>query len=320
MGRGLLSAVSTTRETSVVALAPGIRVVPGALVDVDGRTFPVDGLGEDVCRMISEPVAIRELIDGLAMAHERRRDEVAVGLTAFLDDLERRELLAHSASFGQEALARISSAPERLGTALATRRPVPAPSTVRRYPANAAGLLRAIVEAHQALAWLGLAFAAGGSGVALALAPDAVIAVLGVRTAALFGGGYLLLVLVTIAVHELGHLGAARIAGATLLCSYARLGAAGVSYVEASPARRLAVTAAGPLAALGLDIAVALVIRFGPDAFWARAAVDQLRLSALVVVIALGVAQLLCLTPLTADGRRLRVSWREWREEVRADA
>ena len=320
MGRGLLSAVSTTRETSVVALAPGIRVVPGALVDVDGRTFPVDGLGEDVCRMISEPVAIRELVDGLALAYDRERDDVALGLTAFIDDLERRELLAHSASFAGELLARIASAPERLGAALVTRRAVGAPRSIRRYPADAVGLVRAIAEAHQALAWLGLVLVAGGSVVALALAPDAVIAGLGMRTAALFGGGYVLLVLLTIAVHELAHLVAARIAGATLLCSYARLGAAGVTYIVASPARRLVITAAGPLAALTLDVAIVLGIRFGPDEFWAHAAVDQLRLSSFVVVIALGLAQALCLTPLTADGRRLRTSWRESREEARTHA
>jgi hypothetical protein len=82
----------------------------------------------------------------------------------------------------------------------------------------------------------------------------------------------------------------------------------------------MAIAAAGPLAALAVNAGVVAVIRFGPDAFWAHAAVDQLRLSALVAAAVLGLAQLVCLTPLTADGRQLRDAWRAGRAGSVRDA
>jgi hypothetical protein len=308
-------------DITVVGLAPGIRVMPGALVDVDARTYPVDGLGEAVCRVISEPAELGTVLDGLAELHELERAEVIAGLAPFLAELERSELLSRNASFLREAATRLVAIPVRLAVAVGTRHPMPAArGAVRRYPADARGLSRAIIEAHQGLCWLGVVLVLGGAVAALALAPDATVAWLGLRTAALFGAGYTLLVLLTIAVHEAAHLVAARISRATLFASYARLGAAGISATTTSRARRMAIAAAGPLAALAVNAGVVAVIRFGPDAFWAHAAVDQLRLSALVAAAVLGLAQLVCLTPLTADGRQLRDAWRAGRAGSVRDA
>ncbi len=307
------------RETAI-ALAPGIRVIPGALVDVDARTYAVDGLGEAVCNVLSEPVALEVVIDGFHELSGAPRDDVATGLGTFLAQLEQSGMLTRNASFLREAIARATRAPLRLATAIATRHRVPElQGSVRRYPADAGGLLRAVIEAHQGLAWLGVALVLGGSLAALALAPDATIAWLGMRTAALFGAGYVLLVLLTVIVHEAAHLTTARLARATLLGSYARLGAAGVTISAASSVRRMAIAAAGPLAAFLMDAAVALMIGFGPDTFWAHASVDQLRLSAFVAAAALALAQLVCLTPLTVDGRQVRQAWREWRRGGGAD-
>jgi hypothetical protein len=301
------------RETAV-ALAPGIRVTPGALVDVDAREYAVDGLGEAVCGVLSEPVALDTVIGGFSEWGGASRDDVATGLGAFVAQLERRGLLTRNASFLREAVARTTRAPLRLATAIATRHRVPAMrGSVRRYRPDMPGLLRAVVEAHQGVSWLGVALVLGGSFAALVLAPDATVAWLGMRTAVLFGAGYVLLVLLTIVVHEAAHLATAALARATLFCSYARLGAAGITTTGASPAGRMAIAAAGPLIAFAVDGVVALAIRFGPDGFWAHASVDQLRLSAFVAAAALALAQLVCLTPLTADGRQLRDAWRQLR-------
>ena len=321
MGLGLLSATHVHRfDTTVVGLAPGIRVTPGALVDVDDRSFPVDALGGAVCQVISQPAELRAVVEGLAQRYEGDPAEVATGLAPFLAELERRALLSRNSSFLREALARLTGAPLRFSVAAVTRGPVvPARGSVRRYPPDARGLARAVVEAHQGLSWLGVALVLGATVIALVLAPDPTIAWLGVRTAVLFGAGYTLLVLLTIAVHEAGHLVATRIAGATLYAAFARLGAAGVSTGSASPRRRMAIAMAGPIAALALNAGVVLAIRFGPGELWAHAAVDQLRLSALVAAAVLGLAQLVCVTPLTADGRSLRDAWRAHRGEDRDD-
>jgi hypothetical protein len=303
------------RDGRVVGLAPGIRITAGALVDVDAREYPVDGLGEAVCSVLSEPVDLDTVIEGFAVMRDAARDDVEAGLDAFLDDLERRELLSSNSSFLREALDRLAAVPARLATMLVTRHPLPpVRRATRRYAGDAWGLLRAVVEAHQGLSWLGVVLVLGGVAIALALAPTAQIAWLGVRTALLFGAGYALLVLLMVVVHEAGHLVAAHLSGATVFGSYARLGAAGVSSSTPSPTRRMLVAAAGPFAAFLVAVAAAALIRFGSDDFWVHAAVDQLRLSAFVASVALALAQVFCVTPLTVDGRALWSGWRELRD------
>lgn len=200
--------------------------------------------------------------------------------------------------------------PARAFTALATgvRPPSGVRRSLRRYSATLKGLTRAGLEAHQAMAWIGVALMVAGVALAAAFSPTDSARGVGVRTACLLVSGYFILILANVFIHESAHLLAARISRCTVYGVYCRASAMGVSFSSRSGLTRLVVAISGPLAALAFDLAVMAAIVLSPGTFWSSTGIDQLRLSALVGVAALALFQAICLTPVARDGRHIAAS------------
>lgn len=307
-----LPGAGDVRRNAVVCLAPGVRLSGTRLEDVDGQVYELDPDGAWLCAVFAGPADVRTVIDGLARLREVSPSSLAGPVWEFVEDLSSRGLLSVSESFSAERAARLAEWPRRALTAL-TAGALP-PSAVRRslrrYPGTFTGLARAGLEAHQTTAWIGVALAVAAAGLALVLAPTESARGVGVRTACLLMSGYFALLLANMFAHESAHLVAARLGKCTVYGVYCRPSGMGISYTTASEPRRLAVAAAGPLAALALDLAVMAAIVLGPGTIWATAGIDQLRLSAFAGVAALAAFQLVCLTPLARDGRTIAASLR----------
>ncbi len=135
--------------------------------------------------------------------------------------------------------------------------------------------------------------------------------VLGARAIVLAMAFFFLNFLGTIITHEVAHLMIARSMGSFIYSAYCRPGAAGITFSERRTLARLGILAAGPVAGI-LVLGIVLVSLFrSPDEFWAVAGIDQLRLSLVVAITTLCAWQLMCFTPLTADGRQLFIVFRE---------
>lgn len=296
--------------STVVSLAPGVRLSTSGLIDLDGKSFPLDEAGLFVCRLLERPVTIERLIVGVSELREIGMKSAHEGVLPFLDDLNRRGLLSVSQSLIRDGLNRLGALPGLVAQAKfpgAVRRVAP----IRRYPGTIGGLIRAVAEAHAPTMWLGVATVLVGVLAVVLLSPTALTIGLGLRAVGLVVGGFYCLLLLNAIVHELSHLVVARVSGSTVFGVYARLGTAGVSFSSEDPRARLAVAIAGPFAALILDVAVAMFIRFSPGEAWAAIGIDRLRLSAVVAALVLGVIQLSCFTPLTKDGRQMLDAVRE---------
>ncbi|WP_415854766.1 hypothetical protein [Sinomonas sp. G460-2] len=307
-----LPGAGDVRRNAVVTLAPGVLLSGTTLNDVDGQVYELDQDGAALCAVFAEPADVETVVEGLSRLRETPPASLAGPIWEFVEDLSSRGLLSVSESFSSERAARLAELPGRTFTAL-TAGALPASEvrrSLRRYPGTITGLARAGLEAHQATAWIGVALVVAAAGLAFALSPTDSTRGVGVRTACLLLSGYFTLLLANMFIHESAHLVAARLGKCTVYGVYCRPSGMGISYTTASEPRRLAVTAAGPLAALALDLAVMAAIVLGPGIIWSAAGIDQLRLSAFAGVAALAAFQAVCLTPLARDGRNIATSLR----------
>lgn len=308
---------TAVHDQADVVLAPGVTVEAGCLRDASGRRHPVDESGELIARNCREPVAAVHLAAALELISRAPAAEVMHGTERFIIELQGRRLLSVHQSFLVEMWRGVAMWPFDLVAVILLRKmPLKRFSSRRIYPASTINLVRAVLESYLFLPLITVV-GAGAAVVSMAVVHPLVLR-LEIDRAAILGlvaASACTAVLTTAFVHELGHLTAARIVRVPVLGVQARRGAASVVLAPRALFSPWTVLAAGPLAGVVFSafLAGALVISSG-------AQLDGVRLGLVVVAVLLILAQLLSLTPLSADGKALRSAFRTAKGARRADS
>lgn len=288
------------------SLAPGVILCDSELRDVDGQTYPLTQVGVEICRLAARPVAFDVLTRGLSEYFDVEAERMADDVRHFVLDLHGRGLVAVQQSFLREALARLTLLVPRLRARdLGSTMDLGRMRLFRRYPPTVGGVVRTAIEAYQGVSWAGLVVALVAVLVALVASPNLVTLYLGVRALGVAVPLFFVVFVVSVLVHELGHLLLIRLTHTVAYSTYAASGIAGLSYTQPSRAKRALIVTAGPIASILFLLVVAASIAWSAPAFWALTTFDGFRLSALAGTFAFAGSQLFAFTPLTADGRVL---------------
>jgi len=289
-------------------VSPGLELREGALVDADGRQFPMNPSGQILCDLGREPTDVDVVVAVLSELTGTARDVMAEEVRAFLIDMSIRGLISINQSFLREVLVVARQAPLILSAALldhslAYRNRFP----LRHYPATTRSIVRGCIEAHQGLLWIGLCVVFASvltlgqnpfeslNTLYPSTAPQLLVAVM----------AFFLVVVLMAGVHELAHFATAKAHGCQVTGFYVRRGAAGLSFREDRATTAFRVVIAGPLAGVGLVMLLAALSALVGPAGWLVLGLDQLQLSWYASLAVLGIYQLMNFLPLSKDGREL---------------
>jgi hypothetical protein len=297
-----------------LVLAPGIVLASGELYDIDGRSYPLNAVGAQVCALARVPIDIRTMCDRLSDYFDVDPSVVAEDVRRYVIDLHQRGFVAVNQSFlGEAYAAMILVAGWLTPRQFSQMIDVGKMRLFRRYAPTFSGLARSVVEAYQAVAWVGLVITAVAAGIAVAASPTRDVGLLGARALGISIPVLFLSFLSSIAVHEFGHLVAARMMRTLVFSTYVAAGLAGISYREPDRRRRMLIVVAGPISSIVFLLVLVAVVGLTPGTFWAATTFDQLRLSGIAALLSFAAFQLLAFTPITTDGRTLLKALRSGR-------